>query len=184
MPNIDDRSMQRAGERKRYSRRRLLGGSAAALALAALAALTGPFTRSAGARGWGRHRHGPPPFDDPEAMREHVAEGVEWAAGWLDATDEQEMQLRTIALALADDLTPLAERHRAQHGEFEALMRAPSIDRNELERLRRGTIAMADEASTRLATGFADALDVLTAEQRAKLADHGARRHRWHHRHG
>jgi Spy/CpxP family protein refolding chaperone len=123
-------------------------------------------------------------LDDPEAMREHATECVEWMAGWLDATDDQEATLRTIALSLVDDLSPLAERHRARHGAFEALLRAPSIDRNELERLRRETIETADQASTRLAAGFADALDVLTAEQRAKLADHGARRHRWHHRHG
>jgi Spy/CpxP family protein refolding chaperone len=51
-------------------------------------------------------------------------------------------------------------------------LRQPKTDRAALEALRAEHLALADDVSKRLAAGLADAADVLTPEQRAKLAAH------------
>jgi periplasmic protein CpxP/Spy len=48
---------------------------------------------------------------------------------------------------------------------------APTIDRSAIERLRAEKIGLAETASKRIAQGLADAAEVLSPEQRRKVAD-------------
>jgi Spy/CpxP family protein refolding chaperone len=50
------------------------------------------------------------------------------------------------------------------------LLTAPTVDRPALEALRAAQLAEADAASRRMVQAIADAAEVLTPEQRAKLA--------------
>jgi Spy/CpxP family protein refolding chaperone len=59
-----------------------------------------------------------------------------------------------------------ADAHKRAH----ELLLQPTMDRAALEALRAEQIASADEASKKLVQFLADAADVLTPEQRAKLA--------------
>jgi Spy/CpxP family protein refolding chaperone len=55
-----------------------------------------------------------------------------------------------------------------------SLLTAPSVDRSAIERLRVEQMGLADTASKRIAQALADASDVLTPEQRRKVADWAA----------
>jgi Spy/CpxP family protein refolding chaperone len=61
-----------------------------------------------------------------------------------------------------------------------ALMSAPTIDRAAIETLRVEQIGLADTASKRIAQALADTAEVLSPEQRVKLAERMQRRQgRW-----
>ena len=120
----------------------------------------------------GRHGHG---AFDPARMEEHLERMLKHFYVEIDATDAQRAQLGPIVKQAAQDLMPLRGRmHEARRQGIE-LLAAPSVDRAGLERLRSEQIQTADAASQRLARALADVAEVLTPEQRKKLAAHAAR---------
>jgi Spy/CpxP family protein refolding chaperone len=149
--------------------RRWLGVSALAAVVLVAAGLA---TASAGWPGHGRHfgHHGPRAWDE---------EDIRFAVGWLlreaDASDEQVARVSEIASAAALDLRALHEAHRARREPFaQALVAA---DRAALERLRGEELAAAEAASRRIVLALADTADVLTPEQRQRLAEAHAQHH-------
>jgi periplasmic protein CpxP/Spy len=89
----------------------------------------------------------------------------------LDATPDQQMKIAGIAKAAVADLRPMREQAQAARARGLNLLTAPGIDRDAIERLRAEQIALADTASKRIAQALADASDVLTPEQRRRVAD-------------
>jgi protein CpxP len=89
----------------------------------------------------------------------------------LDATAEQQAKLATIAKAAVADLRPLQEKARAARAQAVTLLTAPTIDRSAIERLRAENIGLAETASKRIAQALADATEILSPEQRRKVAD-------------
>ena len=143
----------------------LVGGGLGGAALA-----HGGFGRHFGHWGhWGHHDRGP---IDPAHAQEHVQWMVGHLAREVDATAEQQQKLMTIGTALVKDLLPAHEKIRAAHARAVELFRAPQIDRAALEALRAEQITLVDDVSKRLTQGLADAAEVLTPQQRAKLAEH------------
>jgi Spy/CpxP family protein refolding chaperone len=163
-------------EQTNTSRRRF--GFAALIAAALVGLVGGGLATTAfghgivggGFRHWGGHdMRGP---IDPAHAREHAQRVVEHLAWAIDATPEQKDKLTAIATGMANDLLPAHQKMRAARGRFAQLLRQPKTDRAALEALRAEHVALADDVSRRLAAGLADAADVLTPEQRAKLAAH------------
>ena len=97
----------------------------------------------------------------------------------LDATQDQQVKLANIAKAAVTDLRPLKEKAQGARAQAVTLLTAPTIDRTAIERLRAEQIGLAETASKRIAQALADAADVLSPEQRRKVADWMARRGRW-----
>jgi Spy/CpxP family protein refolding chaperone len=164
--------MDERPRRFRMTRRRWLGATAfAALGLgAAGVASAGPGWLGHGRHGFGHFRGGPPGFDE-----EDVRFAVAFALREVDATDEQVARVTGIAAAAHADLRVLAAAHRARRASFaQALVAA---DRAALETLRAEELAAAEQASQRLVIALADAADVLTPEQRQRLAEAHAHRH-------
>ena len=128
----------------------------------------GPRHWGGGPGGWGHH--GMDGAVTPEQAKEHAVHMVDHFARRIDATAEQKQKLTTIATALATDMQPLHQKMQAARKRAIELLRQPTIDRPALEAFRAEQIASADEASKRLAQALADAADVLTPEQRAKIA--------------
>jgi Spy/CpxP family protein refolding chaperone len=156
-------------ERPRFwmSRRRWLG-------IATLAGLgLGAAGMAAATPGWlGHARHGFGHFGGHPGHRfeaEDIAYWVKRTLREVDASDEQVAQVSEIATQAATDLQTLAAAHRERRAAFaEALVAA---DRAALEQLRTEELAAADGASQRLVTALGDVAEVLTPEQRQRLAE-------------
>jgi Spy/CpxP family protein refolding chaperone len=149
----------------------------ALVAVALLAGITGNLLSTAFGQGdsWPRvgwHHGGsfggplsPAQIDDRiDRMTKHMA--IE-----LDATADQQVKVANILKAAVADLRPLHEKAHATRAEAITLLTAPTIDRSAIERLRAEKIGLAETASKRIAQALADAADVLSPEQRRKVAD-------------
>ena len=131
--------------------------------------------------GWHRGafmgRLSPAQIDDRiERVTKHMA--IE-----LDASQDQQSKIASIAKSAVHDLQPLREKAQAARSQAIELLTAPRVDRDAIERLRAEQLGNAETASKRIAQALADAADVLTPEQRRKIADwatSGPWAH-WHH---
>ena len=89
----------------------------------------------------------------------------------LDANNEQQEKLRGIMRGMLKDVLPARERARAARLQARELLTANTIDRAAMEKLRADQIALADTVSKRITQALGDAAEVLSPEQRRKLAD-------------
>jgi len=115
-------------------------------------------------------------------VNERIEKMVKHLAVEVDATPEQQQKLTAIAKSAAKDLAPLRGQAMETRKQAMELLSAPSIDRAAIEKLRVSKLQHADAASKRITQAFADAAEVLTPEQRKKLAEHAGRM-RGHRRH-
>lgn len=160
------------------SRRRLFRWAAIATAVAALGAVVGlkAYAHVGGFGSWhrGGFMHG---AMDPAHLDAHFDRMLKHFYVEIDATEAQKQALAPIVKAAARDLLPLHDRLHAARDQAVALLTQPTIDRAAIESLRANQLALAEQASKRLASALADVADVLTPEQRKALAEHMARRH-------
>lgn len=122
-----------------------------------------------GMGGWGGHHRMHGMMDDGRAQ-EHIQRMVGMLAWKVDATAEQKQKLTAIAQGVAKEIEPFHQKFRDAHKRAHDLLLQPTTDRAALEALRAEQIATADEVSKKMVQALADAADVLTPEQRAKLA--------------
>lgn len=107
---------------------------------------------------------------DAASMSKHIDHFVNHVLA--DGTAEQKAKVTTILKAAATDLEPLHTQLHAGHEQVIKLLSQTSIDRDALEKLRASQMQLADQASKRITLAVEDAADVLTPEQRVKLAEH------------
>lgn len=87
------------------------------------------------------------------------------------ATEAQRTQIRQIAQLAEADLKAQAESGKALRERGLALMTAPTLDAAAAEALRQQMLARHDQASRRVLQAMLDIGNLLTPEQRAKLAE-------------
>ena len=153
---------------RRRGRRILFG-----LFLVAVAAVAGGIAGKAATGGF-RHHYAMRGFSadmDPARIEQHADRIVRRVAEDVDASYEQQDKLRAVAKAAVRDLVPLAERARFARREGRGLLTQPNLDRAGIEKFRTEQMALADAFSKRLAQALADANEILTVEQRRKIAD-------------
>jgi Spy/CpxP family protein refolding chaperone len=114
--------------------------------------------------------HGGGPLT-PAQIDERIDRMTKHMAIELDATADQQARVASIAKAAAADLRALREKALATRSQAVALLTAPTIDRTAIERLRAEQIGLAETASKRIAQALADTAEVLSPEQRRKVAD-------------
>ena len=148
---------------------------------AMLAGLAAGFGGHAWAHG-GHHGRDRGAMADPAKMEERVESMVKRMLSRVDATEEQRTKVSAIARQAAADLRGLREKQRSLRAKGIQLLGAPTVDRAAIEGLRAEQMKLADDASKRMSAALADTAEVLTPEQRAKLAqrmeERRARRHR------
>ncbi len=108
---------------------------------------------------------------DPAMIEDRADRMVRHLSIELDANNEQQEKLRGIVRAMLKDVLPARERAQAARLQARELMTATAIDRNAMEKLRADQIALADSVSKRITQALGDAAEVLSPEQRRKLAD-------------
>lgn len=158
-------------------RRWTLAGIAAATVAVVGAGLSWHGHANAHGFGFGG-RHGGWEQMDPEAMSRRIEAMVAYRLADLDATAEQKAKITTIMKAAANDLSSLRGQGRDLRRKSMELLTAATIDRAQLEALRVQQSQLRETVSRRMLQALGDAAEVLTPEQRAKVAEHMARRHR------
>jgi protein CpxP len=113
---------------------------------------------------------------DPERAAHFSEKMADRIVSEVDGTPEQKQRITAITQGAMTDMMPLREKMRDGRRRSVELLRAPAIDRGAIEALRAEQIALADGASKRLAQAMADTAEVLTPEQRVKLAERMQRR--------
>ncbi len=89
----------------------------------------------------------------------------------VDGTPEQKAKLTQLAQNAQKDMQPLREQLQAARKKGMDLLAAPTVDRGALEKLRAEQTQLMDTISKRMLAHMADAAEVLTPAQRAKLAE-------------
>ena len=162
----------------------------AMLAVALVAGVSGSMLSTAFGQGGGWHhvgwRHGGGMFGGsltPAQVDDRIDRMTKHMAIELDATTDQQVKIANIAKAAAVDLRALRDKAQATRSQAVALLTAPTIDRTAIERLRTEQLGLAETASKRIAQALADAAEVMSPEQRRKVADwmtSGGWWSRWH----
>ena len=153
----------------RQPRRRFFKLAAATTAAAGLGGL-GLNALAHGGRGYGR---GP---IDPAQAEERLERMLQHMYVEIDATDAQKQKLDPIAKQAVKDLQPLREKSRAARLKSVELLQADKIDRGAIEKARAESMRAADATSKRFTQALTDFAEVLTPEQRRKLAARMQRR--------
>lgn len=158
----------------------LAGGLAGAFATKAISKVRGDhhgghgFEHMGGPMGLGMGGRGPL---DPAKAERHAERMAEGFSRRIDATGDQQAKLVAIAKAAAKDMIPLRQQAQSARKDAMKIMAAAQVDRAALEKLRSDQVAGMDAMSKRMVTALADAADVLTPEQRQKVAARFEARH-------
>ena len=148
------------------------------LVVALVAGLAGGYVGKSFAHGGPGHwREGMP--TDPAQMDQRIERMIKRFASEVDASAEQKDKLAAIAKGAVNDLAPLREKAQAARKQAIEILAGANLDRPAIERLRAEQIQLADAGSKRLTQALADTAEVLTPEQRKKLAERMQRGHRW-----
>jgi periplasmic protein CpxP/Spy len=160
------------------NRRRGRGRTVFFVALIALAAgLTGAFASSAlsqhgfgfGPPGW--HGRGFMGRMDPAQIEDRADRAVRHLAIEIDATNEQQERLRAVVKSAVKDLLPMRDQAQSARLRGRELLVKPDLDRAAIEAFRAEHMALADAFSRRIAQALGDVAEILTLEQRRKVAD-------------
>ena len=108
---------------------------------------------------------------DPAQIEDRADRMVRHVAIEIDATTEQQDKLRAVVKGAVKDLLPMRDKAQAARAKARELLTQQTIDRAEIERFRTEHVALADAFSKRVAQAIGDAAEILTPEQRRKLAD-------------
>jgi Spy/CpxP family protein refolding chaperone len=138
-----------------------------AVAVLATAGLAWAGTRAASSWCEGSGGHFGPRF-----ARLHVDFAVDRALRAAQASPQQREQVEAIVDRAFADHAKFREQHRDLHTEAVAVLTAPTVDRARLEALRAKHMAIAEDGSRHLTAVLAEIADVLTPEQRQRLAAH------------
>jgi periplasmic protein CpxP/Spy len=163
--NLDEASRNRP----RCSRRRRFG--VAALVILLTAGFAGALTKNAWSNRFGGHcgfMSGP---SDPARAERRAAVFADHIADRIEATTEQREKLVAVAKTAAKDIVPLRQKMQDARKQVIEAFTQPTVDRARIEQLRMEQVANIEAISKRMTQTAADAAEVLTPDQRKKLAD-------------
>jgi Spy/CpxP family protein refolding chaperone len=107
---------------------------------------------------------------DHAMMREMMMHHVDRVLDLIGATPDQKTKIDTILTTTMQSAGAMHHQMRDSHDQLRTLLTAPTIDRAAIEQARVAQIAALDQSSKTVLNGLADAAEVLTPDQRAKVA--------------
>ena len=140
--------------------------------------LGGALAAGAGALAVERHMGGSHAAVDASAHAERMLKHLYVE---VDATDAQKAKIEPLVRQAMQDLQPIHSQLRGAHAELLTWLGQPTLDAGALEAMRVQKLQLADQASKRLVQLIADVGEVLTPEQRNKLAAHLGKLHERRH---
>ena len=103
---------------------------------------------------------------------------IDFALSSVGASSEQKLKIIQIAQGAFNDLRPLRDRRYTMGLKLAILLKADTVDRAAIERLRAEEFAAFEAGSKRATQAIADAAEVLTSAQRQQLVERWESRHR------
>ena len=136
-------------------------------ALLALPVIVGGAAAAANAHAFGPHGRG----FSPERMQAMIEKRVDRMLDRVDATDDQKVRIKNALARTKPELIALAtERTKLREAAHKALS-ADQVDGNEVERLRRETMQLAERGSTLISRTLVEVSQVLNPAQRKELLE-------------
>jgi protein CpxP len=178
----EQQSARAQHNRQSKPRRRFLTGMVAGGLLGSLlAGGIGMYAQAQGPTWW--FRAGPGGFfrhaaHDPEMLSARIEFATGWILSRVEASEEQRQRVKAIVQATVQDLAPVREQHLQNRQALLQMLAQPTIDRASLGDIRHTGLQLAETASDRIIAALADIAEVLTPEQRTKLAELVSRWHR------
>ena len=108
---------------------------------------------------------------DPAALQKRAEGMVRMMLADVNATPEQEQRIAKIISDTMTAMRPVRQSHMAARRKMMDLLAQPTIDRQAVEALRAQELASAEQASRRMTQSMIEVAEVLSPEQRAKLAE-------------
>lgn len=102
---------------------------------------------------------------------DHVRNGIDHLLEGVNATVAQRSQIQQIAMSVAAELQAGRQARRGLHDKALQIFAAPSLDAAAAEAVRQQLLAGHDQVSKRVMQAMLDVSNVLTPEQRAKIAE-------------
>lgn len=131
---------------------------------------------------------------DPARAERRAAVLADRIADEAGANSEQREKLVTVARAAAKDIAPMRQKLRDGRKQIKDAFTQPTIDRGRIEQLRAEQTGAFEAISKRMTQAITDAAEVLSPEQRKKVAEalpvdhhggwrghHGGWGHNWGH---
>ena len=124
--------------------------------------------------------HGPFGHGDftPEEVEALVGKRIERALHRLDATPQQKEKVKEMVARFRPELRALHECKRKLYEAGRSAFGADRVDPQEIERIRREALALADKGSGLAARAATELGQILTAEQRRRVLEHFGRHRR------
>jgi periplasmic protein CpxP/Spy len=163
-----NRGRPSTGGRRRFFGGLALGGLLGTLVTSSFALWANEGPEGSHGRGWCRGHHAG--ALTPEQRSERAQAMTDRMLNKLDATPEQRTRIKAIVQDAMRDLSQAREEHVKNRQAFVEALKQPTVDREALKQIRRAELGLAESASDRMVNAIADAADVLTPEQRGKLA--------------
>ncbi len=127
--------------------------------------------------------HGPGQHGGMDGQRGSFGFGperfIDRALGQVNATPEQKQKVTQIAQNAFSEMRPLREQRRAVQTQLATLLKAETIDRAALDKLRMEQITTAETVTKRLGQAIAEAAEVLSPAQRQQLVERWESRRRF-----
>jgi periplasmic protein CpxP/Spy len=104
---------------------------------------------------------------------------IDFALTSVGATAEQKQKISSIVAGAMTELMPLRDRRDAARQKLTALLKADTVDRAAIEKLRAEEFAAFEAGSKRAAQALGEAAEVLTPAQRQQLVERMEARRSW-----
>ena len=125
----------------------------------------------AGKDGERAHKRGKHAKPTEAQIEKRTARMVERLTDGLDANAEQREKISALVTTFTKDVRPMRKQARKIRKDIEVLLLKDTINRDEVEKLRKERLAEIDRVTSKMTLAMVEVAEVLSPEQRRQLSD-------------